>query len=218
MSQGLPNKDISEHQMNPKPRYDAPFHKGSEKLKGKVAIVTGGDSGIGRSVSILFAREGANVAIVYFQNDKDAEDTKSLVEKEGGKCITIKGDVSIKKVCEEAVEKTVKEFGKLDILVNNAGTSHLEEDFMKLTEEYIDRTFRVNIYSQFFMCQAALKHMKEGSSIINTTSVNSFMGNESAIDYAATKGAITAFTYSLSQNLASKKIRVNGVAPGRKYN
>jgi len=204
----------SEKEMDPKPQYSAPFYKGSEKLKGQVAIITGGDSGIGRSVAILYGREGANVSIIYHQNDEDAEETKKLVEKEGAKCIIIKGDVSEKKFCEEATQKTVDTFGKLDILVNHAGIQKVAQDICEITEEQLERTFRVNVFSYFFMCQAALKFLKEGAAIINTTSVNSFKGNDKLIDYTATKGANTAFTYSLALNLAPKKIRVNGVAPG----
>jgi len=203
-----------ETKMTPPPKYDAPWYKGSEKLKGKTAIITGGDSGIGRSISILYAREGANVVIVYIHNDKDAEDTKKLVEKEGGKCLTYKGDVGKKNICEQIVKKTVDTFGGLDILVNHAGLQFKEEEFTNITEENLRRTFEANVFSQFFMSQAALPHLKEGSSIINTSSVNSFKGNAKLLDYSSTKGANTAFTYSLSGNLAEKGIRVNQVAPG----
>jgi len=203
-----------EHEMKPPPKYDAPWYKGSGKLQGKVAIITGGDSGIGRSIAILYAREGASVTIVYIHNDKDAEDTKKLVEKEGGKCLNFKGDVGKKDICEQIVKKTVDTFGKLDILVNHAGLQFVEEEFTKITEENLRRTFEANVYSQFFMSQAAVPHLKEGSSIINTSSVNSFKGHDSLLDYSSTKGANTAFTYSLALNLADKKIRVNQVAPG----
>jgi len=209
----MPKKD-QEHKLDPPPEYSAPWYKGSGKLKDKVAIVTGGDSGIGRSVSILYAREGADVAIVYHQNNKDAEDTKELVEKEGGKCIILKGDVSKKKDCEEFVRKTVEKLGRLDILVNHAGIQYVHSDFSEITEEQLIHTFEVNVYSQFWMAQAALPHLKKGASIINTSSVNSYQGNTKLIDYSATKGANTAFTYSLAQNLASQGIRVNSVAPG----
>jgi len=200
--------------MDPPPKYDAPWYKGSEKLKGKVAIITGGDSGIGRSIAILYAREGANVCIDYIHNDKDAEDTKKLVEKEGGKCLVYKGDVGKKEVCEDIVKKTVDTFGKLDILVNHAGLQFQEENFLDIKEENLRRTFEANVYSQFFMSQAAVPHLKPGSCIINTSSVNSFKGHAKLIDYTATKGANTAFTYSIANNLAEKGIRVNQVAPG----
>jgi len=209
----MPKKD-EEHKMDPPPKYDAPWYKGSDKLKDKVAIITGGDSGIGRSVAILYAREGADVSIIYHRNDKDAEETKQLVEKEGGKCLLLKGDVSKKKDCDEFVKKTVDKFGKLDILVNHAGIQYAHDDFMEITEEQLVHTFEVNVYSQFFMAQAALPHLKKGACIINTSSVNSYKGNASLIDYSATKGANTAFTYSLAQSLAEKGIRVNSVAPG----
>jgi len=203
-----------EHKMTPPPKYDAPWYKGSEKLKGKTAIITGGDSGIGRSVAILYAREGANVTIVYIHNDKDADDTKKLVEKEGGKCLTYKGDVGKKDVCEGIVKKTVDTFGGIDILVNHAGLQFQEQEFIDIKEENLRRTFEANVFSQFFMSQAALPHLKPGSSIINTSSVNSFKGNAKLLDYSSTKGANTAFTYSLALNLAEKGIRVNQVAPG----
>jgi len=203
-----------EHKMTPPPKYDAPWYKGSGKLKGKTAIITGGDSGIGRSVAILYAREGANVTIVYIHNDKDAEDTKKLVENEGGKCLTYKGDVGKKDVCEQIVKKTVDTFGGVDILVNHAGLQFKEEEFLNIKEENLRRTFEANVYSQFFMSQAVLPHFKAGCSIINTSSVNSFKGNARLLDYSSTKGANTAFTYSLSGNLAEKGIRVNQVAPG----
>lgn len=203
-----------ETKMTPPPKYDAPWYHGSGKLKGKTAIITGGDSGIGRSVAILYAREGANVAIVYIHNDQDAEETKKLVEKEGQKCLPIKADVGKKDACEEIVKKTIQAFGGLDILVNHAGLQFMEEDFVKITEENLRRTFEANVFSQFFMGQAALPHLKEGSSIINTSSVNSFKGHPKLLDYSSTKGANTAFTYSLALSLASKGIRVNQVAPG----
>jgi len=203
-----------EHKMTPPPKYDAPWYKGSGKLKGKTAIITGGDSGIGRSISILYAREGANVVIVYIHNDKDAEDTKQLVEKEGGKCLLYKGDVGKRQVCFDIVDKAIKTYSALDILVNHAGLQFMEEDFEKVDEDNLRRTFEANVFSQFFMSQAALPHLKEGSSIINTSSVNSFKGHGKLIDYSSTKGANTAFTYSLSLQLADKGIRVNQVAPG----
>lgn len=206
--------DDSEHKIDPPPKYDAPWYKGSGKLAGKVAIITGGDSGIGRSVSVLYGREGANVMIVYHHSDKDAQDTKKLVEKEGAKCEIYKGDIAMKDICESIVKATIAAFGKLDILVNHAGLQFQEENFADIKKENLARTFEVNVYSQFYMSQAALPHLKEGSSIINTSSVNSFKGHAKLVDYSSTKGANTAFTYSLALNLAEKGIRVNQVAPG----
>jgi NAD(P)-dependent dehydrogenase (short-subunit alcohol dehydrogenase family) len=200
--------------MEPEPKYSAPLYKGSGKLKGKVAIITGGDSGIGRSVSVLYGREGANVAIIYHKNHEDAEKTKKEVEKEGAKCILIPGDVTSKKFCEEAVKKCVDTFGKLDILVNHAGVQWSTDNFLDITEEQLDKTMKTNVYSYFFMAQAALPHLKEGSCIINTSSVNAYKGNEHLMDYSTTKGANRVFTYSLASNLVSKGIRVNAVAPG----
>jgi len=202
--------------MDPEPLYSAEWYKGSEKLKDKVAIITGGDSGIGRSVAILYAREGADVAIIYHTNDEDAEKTKKLVEKEGRKCLTLKGDVGQKKSCEEFVKKTVDAFHRLDILVNNAAIQFVQESVEDISEDQLERTFRTNIFSYFFMCQAALPHLRKSkeASIINTSSIVAFKGKEILLDYTATKGAIVAFTRGLSQNLAEAKIRVNAVAPG----
>lgn len=204
----------AEYKMDPEPQYIDKEYKGSGKLKDKVAIITGGDSGIGRSVAVHYAREGANVVVIYLEQHKDAEKTKQLVEKEGTKCLLIAGDVSKRQFCFDSVKKTIDTFGKLDILVNHAGTQVSTDDFESITEEGLDKTFRVNVYSQFFMSQAALPHLKPGSSIINTSSVNSFKGNDHLIDYSASKGANTSFTYSLAQNLYDRKIRVNSVAPG----
>lgn len=201
--------------MNPEPMYDAPWYKGSGKLAGQVAIITGGDSGIGRSVAVLFAREGANVCINYFQSDDDAQKTKQLVEKEGTKCLPIKADISVKSNCNMIVETTVQQFGRLDILVNNAAKQRVRENISEITEEQLVETFRTNIFSMFFMVQAALPHLcKTKGKIINTTSVTMFKGKQQLLDYSSTKGAITAFTRSLSANLASEGIRVNAVAPG----
>jgi len=204
----------SESAMEIEPQYENPNYKGSDKLKGKVALISGGDSGIGRAVAILYAREGADVAIIYHSNDEDAQTTKKMVEKEGKKCLTLKGDVGNKNNCFDCVKRTVDTFGKLDILVNHAGVQKIRTNIEDITEEDLEWTFRTNVYSQFFLVQASLKYMKEGAAIINTTSVNSYKGNASLIDYSATKGANTTFTYSLAQSLAKKKIRVNGVAPG----
>jgi len=204
-----------EHEMNPEPMYSAPWYKGSEKLLNKKALITGGDSGIGRSVAILFAREGCDVAITYYQHEgKDAQQTKKLVEKEGRKCVVIKCDLTIRESCFDVVHQTVSQLGGLDIVVNNAAWQQETDDFAKLDPDNLERTFKTNIYSYFYVTQAALPHLKEGSVIINTTSVNAYKGHKTLIDYTATKGAIVAFTYSLSQTLAPKGIRVNGVAPG----
>lgn len=206
-----PGKDT---EMVPQPQDRAENYRGSGKLEGKVALVTGGDSGIGRAASIAFAKEGADVAVVYFDEHEDAETTKRLIEQAGRRCILIAGDVSEEAFCREAVERTVKELGRLDVLVNNAAVQFPQKTIEEITEEQLVRTFRTNIFSMFFMTKAAMKHLKEGSAIINTTSVTAFRGSPQLLDYSSTKGAILAFTRSLSGNLAEKKIRVNAVAPG----
>src|SRR5919199_1108780 len=203
-----------EKAMTPKPKASDPAHRGSGKLQGKVALITGGDSGIGRAVAVAFAREGADVAIVYFNEHEDARETKRLVEAEGGRCLAIAGDVGQEAFCREAIEKTVGEFGKLDILVNNAAEQHPQESIEKISAEQLERTFRTNIFAMFFLTKAAMPHLKEGAAIINTASVTAYKGNPVLLDYSSSKGAIVAFTRSLSQALAKKKIRVNGVAPG----
>lgn len=203
-----------EHKMNPEPEIIRQNYKGSEKLKGRVALITGGDSGIGRSVAVHFAREGADVAVVYLNEDQDAQETKAMVEKEGRKCLLIPGDVKEEQFCKGAVQKTVKELGGLNILVNNAAEQHEKKDLREISAEQIESTFRTNIFAYFYFAQAALDHLKEGDSIINTTSITSYRGSHHLMDYASTKGAITSFTRSLSQNLAEKNIRVNAVAPG----
>lgn len=201
--------------MNPQPKFQAPLYRGSEKLKGKVALITGGDSGIGKSVAVLFAREGANVAIVYLAAEQsDAEATQKAIEAEGQKALLISGDVTDAEFCRDAVEQTVKKFGRLDILVNNAAYQQTHQFLGEITEEEWEHTFRTNIFGYFYMAKAALKHMKAGGAIINTGSITGLEGNKTLIDYASTKGAIHAFTKSLAQNLAEKKIRVNCVAPG----
>ena len=203
-----------EHKMKPRPRAEDERHRGSGKLRGKVAIVTGGDSGIGRAIAIAFAKEGADVAIVYLEEHKDANETKRLVEEQGGKCLLIPGDVGQEEFCRKAVRQTVKELGKIDIVVNNAAEQHPQESIEKITEKQLEHTFRTNIFSFFFMTKAAMKYLKKGSAIINTTSVTAYKGSAHLLDYSSTKGAITAFTRSLSQALADKAIRVNAVAPG----
>lgn len=202
-----------ESRLDPKPDWK-PRYKGSDRLKDKVALITGADSGIGRAVAALFAREGADVAIVYLCEHDDAAFTKGIVEKEGRRAITIAGDIGDKGFCESAAEQTVRELGKLDILVNNAGEQHPDEDIRDITEEQLRRTFQTNIFGVFFMTQAARPHLKEGAAIVNCTSVTMYKGSEQLLDYSATKGAITALTRSLSQNLVKEGIRVNAVAPG----
>jgi NAD(P)-dependent dehydrogenase (short-subunit alcohol dehydrogenase family) len=203
-----------EHKMKPRPKADDDKHRGSAKLRDKVAIITGGDSGIGRAVAIAFAKEDADIAVIYLEEEKDAKETRRLVEQEGRKCLLIAGDVGQEEFCQKAIEDTIKEFDKIDILVNNAAEQHLQESIEKITEKQLERTFRTNIFSFFFMTKAALKHLKKGAAIINTTSVTAYKGNPQFLDYSSTKGAITPFTRSLSQALADKGIRVNGVAPG----
>jgi len=204
-----------EAEIEPRPQYAAPEYKGSEKLADKAAIITGGDSGIGRSVAVLYAREGADVAIVHLREEQvDAEETKRAVEQEGQKCILIPGDVKDPKFCNEAVEKAVNEFGHLDILVNNAAFQQHQGSIDELSEEQFETTFRTNIFGYFYMAKAALKHLPKGGAIVNTGSVTGLEGSKELLDYSATKGAIHAFTKSLAQQLVEKGIRVNCVAPG----
>lgn len=204
-----------EAKMKSKPQFSAPNYRGSGKLLDKAALITGGDSGIGRSVAVLFAREGADVAIVFLPIEKvDAEETARQVENEGRKCLLIPGDVTKPKFCREAVEKTVKKFGKLDILVNNAAFQQSQKSLEDVSDEQFDKTFKTNIYGYFRMAKAALPHLKKGSAIINTGSITGLEGSSHLLDYSATKGAIHAFTKSLAQNLVERKIRVNCVAPG----
>lgn len=200
--------------MNPKPTFDDKTYTGSGKLKGKVAIITGGDSGIGRAVALFFAKEGANVVISYLDEQQDAEETKKYVEAEGQKCLLISGDIGDEAVCQQIVEKTVETFGQVDILVNNAAEQHPQKGIEDITSEQLERTFRTNIFSFFYLTKAVLPHFKNGSAIVNTASVTAYAGNEQLIDYSSTKGAIVAFTRSLALNLAGKGIRVNAVAPG----
>nr|WP_295373876.1 SDR family oxidoreductase [uncultured Sphingosinicella sp.] len=202
-----------ESQLEPKPEWQ-PRYPGSGRLQGKVALITGADSGIGRAVAALFAREGADVGIMYLCEHDDAAETKRIVEAEGRRAVTIAGDVGDKQFCERAVEQTVREFGKLDILVNNAAEQHPDTDIRGITEEQLKRTFQTNIFGYFFMVQSARPHLKKGAAIINCTSVTMYQGSSELLDYSATKGAITAFTRSLSENLIEEGIRVNAVAPG----
>lgn len=201
-------------EMNPLPTDVSTNYKGSGKLQGKVAIITGGDSGIGRSVSIYYAKEGANVVVVYLNEHDDAQKTKELVEAEGVKCLTIAGDVGEEDFCNKIVDQTIAEFGNINILVNNAAEQHPQQSLLDISAQQLEKTFRTNIFSMFFLTKAALPHLKQGDSIINTTSVTAYLGNETLLDYSSTKGAITSFTRSLSQSLAQQGIRVNGVAPG----
>jgi NAD(P)-dependent dehydrogenase (short-subunit alcohol dehydrogenase family) len=202
-----------ESKLEPKPHWQ-PRYKGSDRLKGKVALVTGADSGIGRAVAALFAREGADIAILYLCEHDDAAKTKEIVEGEGRRAITIAGDIGSKQFCERAVQLAIDQLGHLDILVNNAGEQHYDADIETITEEQLRRTFQTNIFGMFYLTQAALPHLKQGSAIINCTSETMYMGSPGLLDYSATKGAITAFTRSLAKNLVNKGIRVNGVAPG----
>jgi NAD(P)-dependent dehydrogenase (short-subunit alcohol dehydrogenase family) len=202
-----------EAEMVPQPDFEPRF-AGSGRLEGKTALVSGGDSGIGRAVSVLFSREGANVAIVYLEEDKDAADTMALVETEGAGCLLIKGDIGSSGFCAEAVERTVAKFGGLDVLVNNAAEQHERDNVEEIDEAQLTRTFRTNFYGFVFMTQAALPHLKEGAAIVNTASITAYRGHPTLVDYSATKGAIVTFTRSLSNQLADKGIRVNAVAPG----
>ena len=203
-----------EKDMDPRPVAEDRTYKGSDKLKGKVAIITGGDSGIGRAAAIAFAKEGADVAVLYLDEHEDAEETRKEVEQQRRRCLLIAGDIGDERFCQDAVKRTVKELGRLDILVNNAAEQHPQESIEKITARQLERTFRTNIFSFFYMTKAAMPHLKEGSAIINTTSVTAYRGSKELLDYSSTKGAIVSFTRSLALSLAEKNIRVNGVAPG----
>jgi NAD(P)-dependent dehydrogenase (short-subunit alcohol dehydrogenase family) len=207
---GLPGH---ESKLEPKPDWE-PRYAGSDRLKGKVALVTGADSGIGRAVAALFAREGADIAISYLCEHDDAARTRAIVEQEGRRAITLPGDLGDKQVCKQIVERTVKELGRLDILVNNAGEQHYDEEIRNITEDQLKRTFQTNIFGMFFLTQAAMDHLGAGSAIINCTSETTYKGSPGLLDYSSTKGAILGFTRSLALNLVDKGIRVNGVAPG----
>ncbi|TVY11231.1 SDR family oxidoreductase [Paenibacillus cremeus] len=200
--------------MNPLPLFDNPNYKASGRLKDKVAIITGGDSGQGRAIAIAYAKEGADVAIVYLNEHTDAEETKQLVEQKGRRCLSIAGDIGTEAFCRQVVEQTMRTFGKLDILVNNAAEQHVQHSLSDITSEQMEKTFRTNFFSIFYLTKAALPHMQTGSTIINAASLTAYEGNEQLIDYSATKGAIVAFTRSLSKSLAGQGIRVNGVVPG----
>ncbi|MEK5443795.1 SDR family oxidoreductase [Fredinandcohnia sp. FSL W7-1320] len=204
----------TETEMVPRPVSEDHSYQGSNKLANKVAIITGGDSGIGKAVAIHYAKEGANVVIVYLDEHEDAKETKRQVEEEGQKCLLLSGDIGNEEFCKEIVKKTIDTFGQLDILVNNAAEQHPQKSISAITAEQLEKTFRTNIFSYFYLTKAALPHLKQGSSIINTASVTAYKGNEQLVDYSATKGAVVSFTRSLSMQLIGKGIRVNGVAPG----
>jgi NAD(P)-dependent dehydrogenase (short-subunit alcohol dehydrogenase family) len=202
-----------ESRLEPKPEWE-PRYAGSGRLNGKIALITGADSGIGRAVAALFAREGADVAILYLCEHDDAQKTKQIVEQEGRRAITVTGDIGDRQFCEQAVRQTVEQLGGLDILVNNAGEQHWDKDVTDIDEHQLRRTFQTNIFGMFFMTQAARPHLKQGSAIINTTSETTYEGSKLLLDYSATKGAIVGFTRSLAKNLVKEGIRVNAVAPG----
>jgi NAD(P)-dependent dehydrogenase (short-subunit alcohol dehydrogenase family) len=201
-------------EMEPKPRSEMRDYRAAGKLEGKAALITGGDSGIGRAVAIGFAKEGADVAIVYLDEHEDAASTKALVEEQGRRCLTIAGDVGDEAFCQNAVARTVETFGKLDLLVNNAGEQHPQDKLEDIGAEQMERTFRTNIFGMFHMTKAALAHLPQGGAIVNSTSVTAYRGSPHLIDYASTKGAIVGFTRSLADNLKKRQIRVNAVAPG----
>jgi NAD(P)-dependent dehydrogenase (short-subunit alcohol dehydrogenase family) len=203
-----------EHKMQPRPKAQDKEQPGSGKLYNKVAIITGGDSGIGRAVAIAFAKEGADVTIAYLEEHKDARQTEQLVEKHGRKCLLIDGDVGDEKFCAQVVKQTLAKFGRIDIVVNNAGEQHPQDSIEKITARQLENTFRTNVFAYFFLTKAAVKHLAKGAAIINTTSVTAYKGSPKLLDYSASKGAEIAFTRSLSQSLAKRGIRVNGVAPG----
>ncbi|ARK29272.1 SDR family oxidoreductase [Halalkalibacter krulwichiae] len=203
-----------ESQMEPLPIYDDANYKGSNKLKGKIALITGGDSGIGRAVAIAFAKEGAKLAIIYLNEHEDANQTKEEVEKYGGECLLIAGDIGDESFCQQAVKQTIDTFGKLDCLINNAAVQYYQENIEDISASQLERTFKTNIFSCFYLIKAAMSHLKKGSTIINTASIVAYKGNPVLMDYSSTKGAMIALTRSLSQSIVSKGIRVNAVAPG----
>jgi len=204
-----------ESRMRPRPKYQAPAYRAAGKLEGKVALITGGDSGIGRAVAVLYAREGADVAIVYLPEEQsDAEETRAVIEAEGRRALLLPGDVTVRESCEQAVQDTVSELGKLDILVNNAAFQKNQDSIDEITDDQLEHTFRTNFFGYFYMARFAVKQMKKGAAIINTGSITGLEGEKTLLDYSATKGAVHAFTKSLAQNLVEKGIRVNAVAPG----
>lgn len=203
-----------ENLMNPKPVFDDSGYIPSNKLKGKVALITGGDSGIGRAVACAYAKEGADISIVYFNEHDDAAETKRIIESLGRKCIIIPGDISDEDFCKIAISQTVNEFKKIDVLVNNAAVQYTQNSIEDITVEQLEKTFKVNIFSMFYLCKAVMPHFKPGCCIINTASITAYKGNKTLIDYSASKGAIVTFTRSLALNLCSRNIRVNAVAPG----
>lgn len=219
MSEAINPPQTQDHQpgreteMHPKPQY-MPKYPGNGRLKDKVAIITGGDSGIGRACAVLFAREGAQVALVYLEETEDAKITADAIKAEGKEALLLRGDVGDKSFCETVVGKMIEEFGRLDVLVNNAAEQHPQEEITDISEEQLQKTFRTNLYGYFYMTQAAMPHLQNGASIVNTTSVTAYRGSPELLDYSSTKGAIVAFTRSLSGSLAEKNIRVNAVAPG----
>lgn len=203
-----------EYKLKPRPKADDPNYRGSGKLEGKVALITGGDSGIGRAVAIAFAKEGADISIVYLNEHKDAEETKSLVEQQGAVCLLLAGDVGEEEFCQYAVQQTLEKLKRLDILVNNAAVQYPQDSVMDISAEQLNKTFRTNVFAMFYLIKVALPHLKKGSAIINTTSVTAYRGSAHLMDYAATKGAIVSLTRSLAQAVVEKGIRVNAVAPG----
>ncbi|MGF7046557.1 NAD(P)-dependent dehydrogenase (short-subunit alcohol dehydrogenase family) [Paenibacillus sp. DS2015] len=203
-----------ESKMNPRPQYEDKEYKAASKLKGKVALITGGDSGIGRAVAVAFAKEGADLAIMYLNEHDDAKETKRQVEQEGRKCLLIAGDIGDEDFCKSSIKQTIEELGQLDTLVNNAAEQHPQGRIEDISKEQLERTFRTNIFSMFFLTKAAMPHLKKGSTIINTASITAYKGNPTLIDYSSTKGAIVSFTRALSMNVIEKGIRVNAVAPG----
>ena len=203
-----------EYLMTPRPIFNNPYYRGSGKLINKVAIITGGDSGIGRAVAVGFVKEGATVVIAYYNEHKDAEETKDFIERLGGTCLLLAGDIKDTNFCDKIVDETMKKFGRIDILVNNSGVQYQQKSLLDITDEQFDLTMKTNIYSMFYLTKRALKHMKPGASIINVTSITTFQGEPELIDYVTSKGAIVGFTRSLATNLAAKNIRVNAVSPG----